>query len=186
MSAGAPRDVQRLDRFDNSEYRPGSLLLRVVWTVVSGVVFQTWFPWPSRLKAALLRLFGARMGRGVVVKPRVTIKYPWFLAVGDHSWLGEGVWIDCLADVKIGSQVCVSQGVFIETGNHDWKDPSFRLLTAPVVVEDGAWLAARCTLLPGSVIGRNAVVGAGVTISGCVGEGLVAVAGRPTFRPRLP
>ena len=75
-------------------------MARVLWVVVSGLFFQTWFPWPSGLKVGLLRVFGARIGSGTVIKPRVTIKYPWKLEVGDHVWIGEQAWIDNLDQVS--------------------------------------------------------------------------------------
>ena len=85
----------------------------------------------------MLRAFGARIGRGLVIRPRVTVKYPWFLELGDHVWLGEGVWIDNHTTVGIGSDVCISQGAYLFTGNHDWNDPLFRFFCKPITVEDG-------------------------------------------------
>jgi putative colanic acid biosynthesis acetyltransferase WcaF len=85
------------------------------------IFFMSAVPYPNRLKTFLLRLFGAQVGRGVLVKPRVNIKYPWFLKIGDFTWIGGGTWIDNLATVKIGSNVCLSQGSYLCTGNHDYK-----------------------------------------------------------------
>jgi len=115
---------------------------------------------------ALLRAFGAKVGKGVVVKPRVNIKYPWNLTVGDDSWLGEGVWLDTLAPVRIGSNACLSQGAMVETGNHDWSRPTFDLQVKEVVLEDGAWAAVRSLLLPGARLASHAVLGAGSVLSG--------------------
>jgi len=161
------RGKVRLASFDNAWYSPGrSLMVRVLWQVVSGCFFLTWFPWPSRLKAALLRIFGARVGTGVVLKPRVNVKYPWNLTLGDHSWIGEGVWLDTLAPVRIGANACLSQGAMVETGNHDWSRPTFDLVVKEVVVEDGAWVAVRSLLLPGARLASHAVLGAGSVLSG--------------------
>ena len=120
-------NTTRLDQFDNSDYHPGPWLARVLWVLVSGLFFQTWFPWPSALKRTLLRLFGANIGRGVVLKPRVTIKYPWKLTVGDHCWIGENVWIDNLGQVTLGTHCCLSQGALLLCGNHNYKKPTFDL-----------------------------------------------------------
>lgn len=156
-----------LARFDNAWYDPGRpVLVRVLWLLVNAAFFLTPLPWPSRWKVALLRLFGARVGRGVVLKPRVNVKYPWRLSIGDHSWIGEGVWIDSLAKVTIGSDCCLSQGVMIETGNHDWSRPTFDLVVKEVVLEDGAWAAVRSLLLPGSRLATHAILGAGSVLSG--------------------
>jgi putative colanic acid biosynthesis acetyltransferase WcaF len=146
MSSPAPRARTRLSAYDNTWYRPGrGTLVRALWVVASGLFLQTWLPWPSRLKVALLRTFGARIGRGVVVKPRVTVKYPWHVEVGDDAWIGEGVWLDSLASIRIGADACLSQGCMIETGSHDCFVDTFDLdpPTIPSVDDDpvGAWRA---------------------------------------------
>jgi len=76
----------------------------------------------------------------VVFKPSINVKYPWKLEIGDHSWIGEGAWLDSLAPIRIGSNCCISQGVYFCTGNHDWTDPAFGLIVKPIVIEDGAWV----------------------------------------------
>jgi putative colanic acid biosynthesis acetyltransferase WcaF len=169
---------RRVARVDLARYAepviPGnrSALWRIAWHVVSALVFQSALVLPSRCKAALLRAFGARIGAGLVIKPRVTIKYPWFLELGAHVWLGEGVWIDNHTTVGIGSDVCISQGAYLFTGNHDWNDPQFRFFCKPVTIEDGVWVGARAVICPGSVLARLSVVGAGV-----VWRGTTATAG---------
>lgn len=163
----ANRGTTRLSTFDNSWYDPGgSIAARIAWMVANAAFLMTWFPWPSRLKSALLRAFGARVGTGVVIKPRVNVKYPWHLTIGDHTWIGEGVWLDSLAPIRLGSNVCLSQGCAIETGNHDWSKPTFDLIVKEVVVEDGAWAAVGCLLLPGSHLASHAILGAGSVLSG--------------------
>jgi len=159
------RGATRLDQFDNAWYHPGSLPKRLLWMAASRLFLLTWFPWPSALKCVLLRAFGAAIGRGVVLKNRINVKYPWNLSIGDHSWIGEGVWIDSLAKVTIGANACLSQGVMIETGNHDWAKPAFDLVLKDVVIEDGAWAAVRSLLLPGSRLASHAILGAGSVLS---------------------
>lgn len=140
--------------------------VRFAWMVVNALFFLTWFPWPSVLKRALLRFFGASVGNGVVVKPRVNIKYPWHLVIGDHAWIGEAAWLDSLATIRIGEHACLSQACTIETGNHDWTRSSFDLIVKPVVVEAGAWAAVGSLLLPGSRLASHAILGAGSVLSG--------------------
>ncbi len=101
MSAREPRTV-RLADFDNRWYSPGRpLWVRLLWLIVNRVFFLSWFPWPSAVKARILRAFGAAVGGGVVFKNRINVKYPWNLSIGECSWIGEGVWIDSLAKVMI-------------------------------------------------------------------------------------
>ena len=156
-------NTTRLDQFDNTDYRPGPWLVRVLWILVSGVFFQTWFPWPSALKRPLLRLFGANVGSGVVLKPRVTIKYPWKLTVGDHCWVGENVWIDNLGQVTIGNHCCLSQGALLLCGNHNYKKPTFDLMVGDITLEDGVWIGARASVGPGVTCHSHSVLAMGST-----------------------
>jgi putative colanic acid biosynthesis acetyltransferase WcaF len=110
-------------------------------------------------------MFGSKIGKGVVLKSGVKIKFPWRLEVGDHSWVGEDVWIDNLASVRIGSHACVSQGAYLCTGSHDWSSPSFDLIVKPITVGDNAWVAAKSTVGPGVTVGEGAVLGLGSTTS---------------------
>jgi putative colanic acid biosynthesis acetyltransferase WcaF len=154
-----------LSKFDNSWYRPGGKTRRLLWYVCNAVFVNSSVPYPSSFKSALLRLFGAKVGRGVVIKPNVNIKFPWFLELGDHVWLGEGAWIDNLTHVRVGSHVCLSQGAYVLTGNHDYKRVAFDLLVSPVVIEDGVWVGAKAVVCPGTTLRTHAVVTAGSVIS---------------------
>jgi putative colanic acid biosynthesis acetyltransferase WcaF len=110
-------------------------------------------------------MFGARIGNGVVIKPHVHIKYPWKLVVGDYSWIGEYVWIDNLDSVQIGSNVCLSQGALILSGNHDYKSTSFNLILKPIEIKDGAWVGAKSVVTQGVKIGSHAVLSVGSVAS---------------------
>jgi putative colanic acid biosynthesis acetyltransferase WcaF len=92
--------------------------------------------------------------------------YPWNVQIGDHSWIGERVWLDSLGCIAIGSNVCISQGAYLCTGNHDWTDTAFRLMIKPITVEEGAWIGARAVVLPGIVIATHSVVCAGAIVTG--------------------
>lgn len=155
-----------LSAFDNSWYDPGrGFLVRTLWHLVNAIFLQSPLNPSSRLKAFVLRLFGAKIGRGVVLKPSISVKYPWNLAIGDFSWIGENAWLDSLAPIKIGSNVCISQGTYFCTGNHDWSDPAFGLVVKPITIEDGAWVGARATVLPGVTVKSHSVVAAGSVIA---------------------
>lgn len=134
-------------------------LWQLSWLALSGAVVTRWWC-PRRLRVAILRGFGAQIGQNVLVRHRVRIHWPWKLVIGDNSWIGEGVWILNLEPVTIGHDVCISQEVLLCTGSHDRRSPTFEFDNAPVVVDDGAWVAARATVLRGVTIGREATVGA--------------------------
>ena len=174
--------------FDNPEYAPGrGLLVRTVWYYCSLLFFESgWFP-ISGVKSRLLRLFGAQIGSGVIIKPHVRIKYPWRLTVGDHCWIGQGVWIDNIEDVRICSHVCVSQLAYFCTGSHDYRRRRFDLAARPIAVDDGAWIGARATLLPGVSIGANAIIAGGSVVTKAVAAAAI-VGGNPArvFARREP
>lgn len=133
-----------------------------------------------KLRIGVLRAFGADIGHGVVFRHRVRVHWPWKLRVGNDSWVGEDVWILNLEEVDIGNNVCVSQSVFLCTGSHDRRSATFEFDNAKIVIEDDAWVAARATVLRGSVIGRGAVVGATALVTGRVEPGTVVMAPRAT------
>lgn len=155
----------RLDLFQNPHYDHGPLLKRMAWTISSGLFFQTWFPWPSTIKAALLRTFGAKIGKGLVIKPRVTIKYPWHLTIKDHVWIGENVWIDNLGKVTIGNHCCISQGALLLCGNHNYKIPTFDLMVGDITLEDGVWVGAKGQIAPATTLHSHAILTLGSTLT---------------------
>ena len=139
----------RLDQFNNSWYHPGSLLKRALWYFMNLLFIKNqWNPF-NGLKRGVLKLFGATIGKGVIIKPSVNIKYPWKLEIGDHVWIGEGVWIDNLGMVKIDSHVCISQGALLLTGNHNYKKITFDLMIGDIIIEEGVWIGARSIVGPG-------------------------------------
>ena len=141
-------------------------LMRLVWYVVSLLVFESsCFP-IYRFKSRLLRLFGAQIGNGLILKPKVYIKYPWMLETGDNVWIGEGVRIDNLAEVKIGSNVCVSQNAFLLTGNHDYRSPQFDLMIGSITIENDVWVGASVIVCPNTCLAKGTIVGVGSVISG--------------------
>ncbi len=174
-----------LQSYDNSWYHPGrSSLWRAAWLFLGSPVFRSHLLPSSALRVALLRLFGATVGQRVVVRHDVNVKYPWHLVVGNDCWIGERVWIDCLTTVRLGNDVCISQGAYLCTGNHNWSDPGFGLMIAPIQLNDGAWAGAMCLLTPGVVLGTGAVAAAGSVISGTVPDAEI-YAGNPAVFSKM-
>ena len=169
----------RLDLYNNSWYRPGgSPLSRGLWYFVNHLIFNNGlFPF-SGFKCTILRLFGARVGSGVVIKPSVNIKYPWRLEIGNHVWIGEGVWIDNLGQVKIGDHVCLSQGCLLLCGNHNYRKETFDLMVGDITLEEGVWIGARALLGPGVHAGTHSVLEAG-SVSGKNLEAFTIYRGNP-------
>jgi putative colanic acid biosynthesis acetyltransferase WcaF len=155
----------RLRDFDASlGYDKGrSIAWQAAWVIVANLVFVKWWC-PRRLRPAILRRFGATVGEGVVIRPSVRVHWPWKLTIGDHSWIGEDAWLLNLEPITIGSDVCVSQKAFLCTGSHLHESPDFRYDNAPIVVEDGAWVALGATVLRGVTVGAGALVAAGAVV----------------------
>lgn len=156
-----------MEKIDLSKYNyktyhtGGNAVKRILWYYVNAFFFKSsLFPFYG-FKRSLLKLFGAKIGRNVEFKPCVNIKYPWHLDLGDYVWIGEDAWIDCLVPVVIKSNVVLSQGSIILTGNHDYKTPHFNLVTGSVIIQEGAWIGAGAIINQGITVGSHAVLTSG-------------------------
>lgn len=145
----------------SAAYRNDSIIKRILWFYINAIIFKSALLPSSRVKVQLLRLFGARVGKRVVIRPGVNIKHPWLLQVGNHTWIGENVWIDNLVSVSIGSHVCISQGALLLTGSHNYKDPAFGLITGSIILEDGVWIGARAIVNHSITVGSHSILSAG-------------------------
>ncbi|WP_231850165.1 WcaF family extracellular polysaccharide biosynthesis acetyltransferase [Winogradskyella sp. PG-2] len=147
-----------LSTYNNDWYQPGSKVKRLLWYMVSIIFFESAWNVSSALKVFWLRRFGATLGKGVVIKPKVTIKYPWKLKIGNHCWIGEKAWIDNLDQVTLEDHVCISQGALLLCGNHNYKTTSFDLIVAPIILREGSWVGAKASVAPGVRLHSHAVL----------------------------
>ena len=152
--------MRDLSKFDASAYVRGrSKIWQALWFGFSFLIFQKfWFP--NRLRSASLRLFGAKVGDNVFIRHDVRIMWPWKLELGNNCWLGEGSRVINLEQISLGNNVCISQEAMLCAGSHDHKKVDFPYRNAPIAIADGAWIAARATVLPGVTIGTQSVVAA--------------------------
>ncbi|MDU0326861.1 acetyltransferase [Microbacterium sp. KSW2-21] len=132
------------------------------WKVYAWAICELIFvtnPWQisSGVRVQILKAFGAKVGRGVIFRPRTRVKFPWKLTIGDRSWIGEGVWLHNQDEVVIEHDVVISQETFLSTGSHAHRR-DMALLTSPIHVGAGAWVTSRCVILGGSKIGRSALI----------------------------
>lgn len=152
----------QLKTYDNSWYDPGKgSLTRIVWYMVNVLFLINPLNPISSLKVGILRLFGAKIGKSVNIKPGVNIKYPWNLSIGDYAWIGEKVWIDNLAPVRIGPNACISQGAMLLTGNHNYKKVSFDLMLGEIDIAAGAWIGAQSVVCPGITCHSHSILSVG-------------------------
>jgi putative colanic acid biosynthesis acetyltransferase WcaF len=155
-----------LGNYDQSYFdrgRPGWFIL--LWWLVQAVVFPITPHFASNFRAKVLRAFGATIGENVLIRPTARFTYPWKIAIGDYSWIGDDVVLYSLDWIVIGEHCVISQKSYLCTGSHDVQDPHFGLQTAPVNIGNGAWVAADCFIAPGVTIGANAVIGARSTVT---------------------
>lgn len=169
----------RLDNYTLGTYTPGAPYWKqLLWYFIGSPLFTSYLIPISTFKVGLLRIFGAKIGRGVRIKPGVRVKFPWRLILGDHIWIGENAWIDNIALVTIDSHVCISQGVYLCTGNHDWNHPDFKLITAPIYIQESSWIAAKSIIGPGVTVGKGAILALGA-VTGRSLEAMTIYSGNP-------
>lgn|SRR5574344_330487 len=151
-----------LNKFSSGYFYKGAgVLKRALWYYVNALfVRASWNPFMN-IKVFFLRAFGAKIGKGIILKNDVIIKFPWKLVIGDNVWIGENVWIDNLDKVEIGSNVCISQGALLLTGNHDYKDSSMPYRNAPIILENGCWIGAKSIVCAGVTVHKNAILTVG-------------------------
>lgn len=141
-----------------------SKILRELWNV-SWMMFGKWTPEHSRLfnkwRVLLLKIFGAKIGKGCVVKSSCEVWQPWNLTMGDYVALSENVVCYTVDKITIGSQTTVSRDAFICCASHDVTSPIMELTYAPITIGSNAWIAARSIIMPGRKVGDGAVVAAG-------------------------
>ncbi|HEX3988374.1 MAG TPA: WcaF family extracellular polysaccharide biosynthesis acetyltransferase [Verrucomicrobiae bacterium] len=145
--------------------RGASIFREALWVLISFWLFRLCPFKFSALKRLALRCFGAHVGRGVIIKPNSRITFPWKLTLGNHVWLGEDCWLLNLAPIVIEDNVCISQRAFLCAGNHNYKSPTFDLMTQPIRIENGAWICANAFIGPGVTIGARSVVCAGSVVT---------------------
>ena len=151
-------DLRLYNQSNFDRGRPGWLIL--LWWFVQAIAFPL-TPHPcNSIRSGLLRLFGAKIGRGAVIRPTARFTYPWKIEIGDYSWIGDDVVLYSLERIAIGKHCVISQKSYLCTGTHDPQDPAFGLITAPVIINHGVWIAADCFIGPGVEIGANALIGA--------------------------
>jgi putative colanic acid biosynthesis acetyltransferase WcaF len=161
-----------MTRVRNDLFSPGEGLdcgrpqwIKALWYLVKCLVFLPALPFPSALKRGALRAFGAQVGQGVVIKPRVNIHLPWKLVIGEFTWIGEEAFILNFEPVTIGVHCCISQRAFLCAGNHDFRQVHMPYRNRPITIEDGAWVGAQVFVSPGVTIGMEAVITAGSVVT---------------------
>ena len=151
-------DLRKYDQSWFNRGRPSWFVL--LWWFVQAVAFPLTLHNFNFLRVGLLRLFGAKIGQGVVIRPTARFTFPWKVKIGDYSWIGDDVFFYSLDLISVGKHTVISQKSYLCTGSHDYQDPAFGLTISPIKIENGVWVATDCFIGPGVEIGANSVVGA--------------------------
>jgi putative colanic acid biosynthesis acetyltransferase WcaF len=173
------RQFQNLDKFEVPPgFRGRSAPVVLLWQIVQATFFgmspQPFFAW----RRLLLRLFGAKIGRKVLLRPTARVTYPWKVEIGDFSWIGDHVEIYSLDRISIGSHSVVSQRSYLCTASHNTTDIAFSYITAPISIGDQVWIASDVFVATGVKIGNGAVVGLRSTVLKDIPSAVVAF-GKP-------
>ncbi|OUC12599.1 MAG: colanic acid biosynthesis acetyltransferase WcaF [Alkalinema sp. CACIAM 70d] len=151
-------DLRTYDQSWFDRGRPGWFIL--LWWLVQAIAFPLSLHSASGFRCWVLRCFGAKIGKGVLVRPTARFTYPWKVEIGDYSWIGDDVVLYSLDTIRVGNHCVISQKSYLCTGSHDMTDRSFGLQTAEITIGNGSWIAGDCFIAPGVTIGANTVVGA--------------------------
>ncbi|MFN8416191.1 MAG: putative colanic acid biosynthesis acetyltransferase [Cytophagaceae bacterium] len=179
-------EYQKLDTFQMPEGfrgKPGWYVQ--LWWITQALLFH---PSPQILygwRRFLLRLFGAKIGKGVILRPSVKITYPWKLTIGDYAWIGDEVDLYTLGPIHIGANSVISQKSYLCTGSHDYSSTQFTITQSEIIIEEEVWVATDVFIAPGVRIGRGAVIGARSSVFKSL-EGNIIYSGSPVraIRPR--
>lgn len=161
-----------LDLFDSNIGldREASKVKEILWYFIKIIFFLSAVPYPSKFKVIILRFFGAKIGAGLVLKPRVNIHFPWKLIIGDNVWIGEEAFLLNFEKLTIGNNVCISQRAFLCGGNHDYKVPSMPYRNGIITLQDGCWIGAVSFIGPNVIIGTDTVVSANSVVPKSLAE----------------
>ena len=152
---------QQLNTFQlPSNFRGKNPFIVQLWWIVQGTFFRMSPQFMYGFRRFLLRLFGAKIGKKVIIRPTVRTTYPWKVSIGDFSWIGDDVVLYSLGEIEIGKHVVISQKSYLCTGSHDFEKIDFPIFHKKIQIEDECWLATDVYLAPGVTIGKGTVIGA--------------------------
>lgn len=156
-----------------SGFRGRSAIIVQLWWIIENT-FIAWSPqFLYGWRRFIYRLFGATIGKKVLIRPSVRCTYPWKLKVGDHSWIGDQVVIYSLGEITIGKNVVISQKTYLCTGSHDYRKTTFDIYSEPISIKDEAWIASDVFVAPGVSIGKGTVVGVRSTVLNDLPDGKI-------------
>ena len=165
---------QKLDEFHlPANFRKRNAVVVQLWWIIQGTFFSTSPQFMYKWRCWLLRIFGASIGTGVIIRPSVRITYPWNVSIGDYSWIGDHAELYSLGEIEIGSNTVISQNSYLCSGSHDLSKETFDINAQKITIEDEVWVASDVFVAPGVTIKKGAVIGARSTVLNNMPEGMV-------------
>ena len=154
------KEIQQLNKFNlPPNFRGRNAFVVQSWWIVQGVFFRNSPQFMYGFRNFLLRLFGAKIGKNVIIRPTARVTYPWKITIGDFSWIGDEVNLYSLGEIEIGNNVVVSQKSYLCTGSHDYLKPNFPIFAKKITIKDQCWLASDVFVAPGVTINEGTVIG---------------------------
>lgn len=169
-------NIQNLNEYSNpKDFRGRSKVTVQLWWIVQATLFKMSPQFTYGWRRFLLRSFGAKIGKDVIIRPSAQITYPWKLTIGDYSWIGDEVVLYTLGEIEIGENAVVSQRSYICTGTHDYTASDFRIYAEKITIGNKCWLATDVYVAPGVTIGDKAVVGARSSVFKDLPENMICI-----------
>ncbi len=167
---------QNLSEFSvPSQFRGKSKIIVQIWWMIQNTLFswspQVLYGW----RRLLLRAFGAKIGKNVLIRSTVKITYPWNVEIGDFSWIGEDCVLYSLGKITIGAHVAIAHKVYLNTGGHEYQKKTFDIFAKPLIIEDECWVTNDVYIAPGVRIGKGSVIGARSAVLQDIPSGKVCV-----------
>lgn len=174
--------MQKINEFKLPEnFRGRNVLVVQLWWIFQSVFFRLSPQFMYGWRRFLLRLFGAKIGKKVIIRPTVEITYPWKVKIGDYSWIGDNVSLYSLGEIEIGSNVVISQKSYLCTGSHNYNKSDFPIYAKKIKILDGVWIATDVFIAPGITIGKETVVGARSSVFKNLDDGNVYIGSPALF-----
>jgi putative colanic acid biosynthesis acetyltransferase WcaF len=151
-------DLSKFHLQENSRGR--SILIVQLWRLFDSLFFNTSPQFMYGFRRFLLRLFGAKIGKDVLIRSTAKILYPWNISIGDYSWIGEDVILYSIGFISIGSNSVISQKSHICAGSHDYSDPYFTQTSIGIMIDSEVWIASDVFIADGVSIGKKSIIGA--------------------------
>jgi len=180
-------NYQKLNTFKlPANFRGRNPFMVQLWWCAQATLFAMSPQFSYKWRNFLLRCFGAKIGKGVIIRPTVRITYPWKLTIGDFSWVGDNAELYTLGEIEIGSNVVISQKSYLCAATHDYTKETFDMIDKKITIEDEVWLAADVYIAPGITVKRGALVGARSSVFNDLPAGMICV-GSPAkpVKPRV-